>query len=324
MANQNYNGTYKDVGGAEDAYNKILSQVQGVHSDSGVARQNITNNINQAGDQFKSLFKNNIGRDATDDELSKFFQQSGDTLADQTYRSGQPLRNYTAQFIGDNFQQEANTEAKNKLSDLATQAGGLADNFMSMGQKSLASLTDSLRSYQTSLFDKLHPQLSLAAQAGGYQDSGGQTLQEQGALKDLGNQAAGILIPYGQQIQDQANAIRYGGTSAPYSLASSFAANQPNVNAAFGAGGLNFNDTNSMANLNLQRQLQLMRSNMLNQSDLWTNTQPSFGTTLGNSFANSFGKSAGSTAGNIGSSGLNNFGQWLSSPAAGAPALGAV
>lgn len=299
-----YDSPYGDVAGANEAFNKIVEQVGGAGGDSGAARQTILGQLKQAGDQFKSLYKNNIGRDATNDDLSKFFQGAGDALANPDTRSGQGLRNYTAQFIGDNFQQAAKDTATQKLSDLSGQAGTLADQYQEMGNKSLASLTDSLRSYQTSLFDKLRPQLNLAAQAGGFQDSGGQTLQEKGALTDLGNQADAILIPYGQSIQNNANAIRYGGMSAPYSLASSFAANQPNVAAGFGAGGLNFNDTNAMANFNQQRQIQLMNQQLLNASNYWTSSQPSFGSQILGTIARTpFQGSYSSGGGNLASSG---------------------
>lgn len=290
--------------GAEKAYQSILSQVQGVHSDSPTARQNILDNITQAGDQFKSLFKNNVGRDATPDEIDQFFNGSASTLSNQDMRSGENLRNYTAQFIGDNFQQASQATATSKLSDLATQAGGLADQYMQMGQKSLSNIADSLKTYQTSLFDKLRPQLNLAAQAGGYQDSGGQTLQERGALTDLGNQATAALLPYQQQIEQNANAIRYGGASAPYSLASSFAAGQPGVLANTAAGGLNYGN-NFQTNLNNQQlQLQLLNAQMNNSKDLWSSTVGS----PWNNFQNTLAGFGGLGAAQIGNSGLANFG----------------
>lgn len=292
---------YAQTSGFFDAYKKLVDQQASLGSGD---RQGLVNRLNSATDQFKTLFQNNVGRSATDTEVGQFLKDNaGSTIANsgnnglgRSETDPEGVRNSIAQYIGDTFQQQSNDTATQKLSDLSTQAGGLADQYLEMGKKSLSDLSDSLRSYQTSLFDKLRPQLNLAAQAGGYQDSGGQTLQEKGALTDLGNQATATLLPYEQSIEQNANAIRYGGASAPYSLASSFAANQPSVTSSFGSGGLNFSDQNAFSNYNQQRQLQLMKQQMLNASDLWTNTQPSFGATLGNSFARNFGGNLGDLA----------------------------
>lgn len=293
---------YASNDGFFDAYRKLVDQQ---HSLGSGDRPGLVNRLNTAGDQFKNLFTNYVGRAPTADELGKFFKENaGQTITSTNLGRSENdptgVRNNIANYIGDTFQQTANTEATNKLTDLSSQAGGLADQYTTLASQSLSNLSDSLKQYQTSLFDKLRPQLNLAAQASGYQDSGGQTLQEQGALKDLGNQATAYLLPIQKQYQDTANSIRYGGASAPYSLASSMAVSQPNVFAGSGSNALNFNNNVAFGNYDYQHQLQLMNAQRLQNELLQENTRPSFGYSLSNSFANKFG----SNLADIGKSGI--------------------
>lgn len=289
--------SYGDVPGFGDAYGKLVQQLSGLHSDSWENRQAVVGRLNSVVDQFKNLYKNNVGRDATSEEIGKYISESG---ADAILKSpngvsennAQAIRNQTAQYIGDTFQQAAQDTATQKTSDLTSKYSSLADQYMEMGKKSLGNLSDELKSYSTSLFEKLRPQLNLAAQAGGYADSGGQTLQEQGALTDLANQGRGVLANAAYGVENNANNIRYGGMAAPVSMASEFAANTPYATSALGAGGLNFNNQGYMTNLNYDRQMQARAQ----ANNIFQDQQPSFGRSLSQSFANSFGNLSGQAA----------------------------
>lgn len=254
--------------------------------------------LDKLGSQFSNLFENNVGRPPTDAEFAKMFGELGpQILSSQSGFAGinsdaQGTRNLLAQYIGDAFQGAAQETAQQKTRDLASQYGSLADQYLEMGKKSLGNLSDELKTYSTSLFEKLRPQLNLAAQAGGYADSGGQTLQEQGALKDLADQGRGKLADSAYDIETNANNIRYGGAAAPVSMASTFAANTPYAVANLGEGGTNFRNANTMADYDVERQLRLMNANRLNNELFSENASPSFGRTLSQSFANNFGKAA--------------------------------
>lgn len=288
--NITYESKYGDIPGVNEAFNKRIEYQGGIHSDSDQARKIIAKRFDDAGDQFKNLFRNSVGRDATNDNLAKFFNEAGsNAIQDPSTDSGQGLRNLTAQYIGDTFQQAAQDTATQKTSDLASKYSSLADQYMEMGKKSLGNLSDELKSYSTSLFEKLRPQLNLAAQAGGYADSGGQTLQEQGALTDLANQGRGVLADKAYEVENNANNIRYGGIAAPVSMASEFAANAPYAVSNLGGGGLAFNNAESSAQSNYLRSLGLLGA----QNKMFQEDQPSFGRTLSQNFASGLGQSFG-------------------------------
>lgn len=297
--NKTYSSDYARLGGYEDIFNRLVNQAAGSHSDSDAARKQILTRINSAADQFKSLFKNSVGRDASDDEISKFLKENaGDTIGNANQGSGrsesdtQGVRNSIAQYIGDTFQGAAQDTATQKATDLQGKYNSLADQYLEMGKKSLGNLSDDLKTYSTSLFEKLRPQLNLAAQAGGYGDSGGQTLQEQGALKDLATQGQGQLAGATYDVENNANNIRYGGMAAPVSMASQFAANTPYAVQSLGAGGYNFNNQDAFATNNYLRQLGLMDASGRINERTFENNAPSFGRSLSQSFANNFGNVA--------------------------------
>lgn len=274
---------YQDALGALPGY--LQNKFQNV--DSGLIPV-YGKQISQHADTFSNLFKNAVGRDPNESEINKFFSdyvgQNTDSLTNSNVGK-QQTRDEIAQFIGDTFKGTADQESQTKLSDLSTKYGSLADSYMEMGKKSLSGLSDSLRDYQVKLFDKLRPQLNLAAQAGGYADSGGQTLQEEGALRDLGTDAMGYMIPAQQQLESQANQIRLGGEAAPLDFASSIATQQPGMLSSMGTEALGRNWDIYNGNLNFNRQMELMKQQGRTVADL----QPSFGTRLGNSFADKFG-----------------------------------
>lgn len=301
--NITYDSKYGDIPGLNEAFNQYVEHLGANRSDSAGNRQEILNQFGGVGDAFKSQFKNFVGREATPQELERFFGESGVTraLPGSGGANAQNIRNLITQFIGDTFQQEANDAAQQKTQDLSGKYASLADSYLEMGKKSLGNLADELRTYSTSLFEKLRPQLNLAAQAGGYADSGGQTLQEQGALTDLANQDRRTLSDKAYEIETNANNIRYGGMAAPVSMASQFAANQPYVLQQQAGAALDLGNQNWLRNQDYLRQLQLAYG-----QQKWANdSQPSFGTRLwqglaeraANSAVDSLGQAAKAKAG---------------------------
>lgn len=305
------NGSNFALNGYNDAFNQFVQRLGDMHTDSYQGRKDIIGHLDNAISQFQSLFKNSVGRAATDAEVEQYTKDklAGDVspyahLGTISPVSAQGLRNSVQQYIGDNFQDAANQTAVDKTKELQGQYGSLADQFTEMGKKSLGGLSDSLKQFSTSLFEKLRPQLNLAAQAGGYADSGGQTLQEQGALKDLATNSEATLGQAGYDVENQANQIRMQGLSGPLSLSSAFAANQPNYLAnASGMASNNMQDyyqrmvdqENRMAMLGAQYKL---------AENYQENTRPSFGYTLGQHFAGSFGDASGKSANNYANTGL--------------------
>lgn len=274
-----------------EAYYKLAQQQSGLGSS---LRSGLVTRLDDAANQFKNLFKNSVGRDPTNDEIGRYLSESGaqSIISSPNGRSednAQAIRNQAAQYIGDTFQQAAQDTATQKTEALGSKYNSLADQYMEMGKKSLGNLSDSLKQYSTSLFEKLRPQLNLAAQAGGYADSGGQTLQEKGALTDLANQGQGVLGNAEYDVENNANNIRYGGMAAPVSMASEFAANTPYAVQNLGAGGVNFNNSDSQAQSQYLRQLGLLSA----QGKLMQDQQPSFGRTLSQNFGQSLGQNAG-------------------------------
>lgn len=285
---------YDKLSGFISAYDKIKDQQIGLGANDQASRQGLVKRLNDVGNQFKTLFENNVGRAATDDELNKFFSESaGQSIAQSPYGKSeedtQNVRNKTAQYIGDTFQKTAQDTALEKTKGLADQYGGLADQYLAMGKNSLSSLADDIRSYSVSLFDKLRPQLNLAAQAGGYGDSGGQTLQEQGALKDLATEGGNYLADKAYGLESNANAIRYGGQAAPLGMEASYVASQPYALSDFANNAGSYNQNVALNRMGFQNQLGLLGA----QGAMMQNLQPSFGSTLAQSFANSFGRNAG-------------------------------
>lgn len=292
---QEYYSDYAGLAGYEDMFNKRIQVLGGARADSPENRAKTIQQIDNSINQFRTLFSNSVGRAPTVDEIGKYVSENAATSvfgSAYTHKneetSGVDVRNAIQQYIADSFQGAANDVAQTKLSDLSTQAGKLSDQYLQMGKRSLGSLADDLKSYQVSLFDKLRPQLNLAAQTGGYGDSGGQTLQEQGALKDLANQATGIMAPLQYEVANNADTIRFGGASAPYQLASSTAAGMPARLADLGGGALKMNYSQLLNQLNNDAAM----NRLVFQGGVASNLQNN-----GFKFGNNFGQSAGQVAG---------------------------
>jgi len=222
-----YESPYANIPGYEQAFNRKIAIAALSHSDSPEARQRIIKDLDNGVDQFKNIFSNSVGRDPTAEEFKKAFTENISPAMVEQGMSGQTLRDSITQYIGDTFKRAAEQTAQDKTTALSSQYGSLADTFLEQGKKSLGGLSDSLKQFSTSLFEKLRPQLSLAAQAGGYADSGGQTLQEQGALKDLAANSESVLGQANYDLNNRSDAIRFAGESGPLSLASSYASNAP-------------------------------------------------------------------------------------------------
>jgi hypothetical protein len=297
------NGPMTSYGG--DAYNgayqTLLQQVQGLHSDSGYARQMIGTRLNTATDQFKSSFSNLVGRDPTQDEINQFLSQSAGSLitssnggTGRSENDQQSILNQINQFVGQNFHKAAQDYATQQLQDQQGQWQGLADTARSQGNDAINNVQSSLLDYQSKLFDRLRPNLLTSLKAQGLLDTGGLNEAEAGVQGDLANNASQYIAGLKYQNETNANNISLGGKAAPIQFAQSNATGQPDYLTGVSNGAMGFNNGTYMDNLNYQHQLGLIGAQTSAQASL----QPSFMRTLGQSFASNFGSTVGSNVGN--------------------------
>lgn len=249
--------------------------------------EDTANLITQYGDQFSSLFKNYVGRDPSGDEVAKFYGQV--VTPNGRYADQQQLRDRTATFVGDTFQQEAQQQAQSILEGQKAEAGRLSDLYRTQGQASIATVEGRLKEYQASLFEKLRPQLITSLQAQGLLNTGALNQSIAGAQKDLADQSSNFLTSAYLDNENQANAIKFGGEAAPYQYKAGMAQNMVGTLQQAGIGGLQ-NAYNTQASQNqYQMQLGLMRE----QSRLAQEAQPGFGRTFTQSLAGSMGNGLG-------------------------------
>lgn len=278
-------GTYSDNAGYGKAFMKIKDLQHGSGQDDSAKANEY---LNQYGNQFSSQFKNLVGRAPTSDEISNFYDQviaPVGTFPGGVYAGQQQLGDLTRSFISNNYSGAAEDQAKTDLTNQQGEATRLSDLLMSEGKKSLGDIASQLRDYQVSLFDKLRPQLNLSAQASGFADSGGQTLQEQGALTDLGNASTQFLLPQYSDLSNRALDVKYGGQSAPYLYDQNSILGRSDYLKGMGQSSLDRAFQSALGDQSYARQRDLMQY----QNDLIGSRQPSFGSTLSQSFANKFG-----------------------------------
>lgn len=300
------------------AYQSLYQQLQGVHSDSAQAEQQIGTRLNNVTDQFKSSFYNLVGRDPSQDEINTFLSQGAGNIISQanggtgrTEADSQNVLNQINQFVGQNFHKAAQDYATQQLQDQQTQANSLADLFRQQGSTALDKYTtdtnqgindtqNALLDYQSKLFDRLRPNLLTSLKAQGLLDTGGLNEAEAGVQGDLANNASQYIAGLKQQqtgnianlrlINEQgANQIAFGGAQAPYLYKQQQITGQPAYLEGQGNGAVNFNNGTYIDNLNYQHQLGLIGA----QADAQQRLQPSFMRTLGQSTAQSMGNQFG-------------------------------
>lgn len=257
--------------------------------------QDAATTLNQYGNQFIQLFKNYVGRDPGDNEVSQFFN----TVVAPTgrYSDNQKLRDQTASFIGDTYQDAAKQQAQNELAGQEAQATQLSNIFRTQGAESVNKYRDSLLDFTQKLVERVRPNLITSMQAQGLLNTGGLNQAIAGQQQDFANQSAQQVADLQLQNDQQADAIKFGGQSAQYEFNKAQSMNRlPNLLAAGQQGLLNAYNTQSQQNLFAQQQA-MQRALLASQ-----NRKQSFGSVFGNSLAQSLGTSLGKVAYNSGES----------------------
>lgn len=283
---------YSGLSGYQKAYQQLFDQLVGLNSDSQQARLGQANALVDVTNQFKSLWTNMVGRAPTEDELNEFLSNSaGNIVTNAAQGSGRVaqdptnVRNQIAQYVGDTGQQAAQAYGEQQLADQQGKANELADLFRTQGRQAISSTEDQLLDYQNRLFERLRPNLMTSLQAQGLLNTGALNETFAGKAKDLSDQAQQFLIQANLDNENQANAIAYGGASAPYLFKQGNITNQPNFLLQAGQDALNKNTATFMSNLDYQHQLGLIDAQRRAQEAM----QPSFLHTFGQSAAQSLG-----------------------------------
>lgn len=240
-----YNGTQ----GFYDAYNAI--------SKGRAANEGDIQNLERYGDQFTTMFRNLVGRDPQSGEVGQFF--SGVVAGGGNFSDPQILRDRTASFIGDTYQQAAQEVAQEKLKGQEAEAMRLSDLFRQQGNQAINTAEQSLLDYQSRLFERLRPNLITSLQSQGLLNTGGLNTAVAGAQGDLANSVSQSLLDQRLANDQQANAIAFGGASAPYEFQRSQIMNQPSYLQSQGQNALNNSFQTFLTNLNFQNQLALQR-----------------------------------------------------------------
>lgn len=255
-----------------------------------------TDTITQAAEQFNSLFRNLVGRDPNPDEANQFYTshlarrpwEYGDANS-QDYRA---LRDTATSYINDNFQQAIQDDVNRQLTAQQGEANRLADLFRSQGNQAINGVEESLLGYQQKLFERLRPQLLTSLQSQGLLDTGGLNMALAGQQGDLARDAGQQVADLRFQNEQQANAIAFGGASAPFNFQQSMAQNRVPYLQQQAQGGLQNLFQQRFADQQFGNQLALLNR----QAQIQREMRPSFLNTLGQSTAASMG---------------SNFGQWF-------------
>jgi hypothetical protein len=277
------------LSGYNTAYQQLLKQQQSLGSN---ATADLHNRLNAVGTQFTQLWTNLVGRAPTPDELDAFYSTNAGNIiansANGTARSETDptnVRNQIAQYVGDTGQRAAQDYATQQLEAQQAKANELADLFRTQGRKAISDTEAGLLDYQNRLFERLRPNLLTSLQAQGLLNTGGMNEAFAGKAKDLSDQGQQFLLQAQLDNENQANAIAYGGASAPYMFKQSNIMNQPNMLMQSGQNALNANTNTFMSNLDYTHQLGLLAQ----QNKYMQENQPSFLRTFGQTAATSLG-----------------------------------
>jgi len=277
-----YNGTQ----GFYDAWNSIHKGRTPTEADIGV--------INSYGDQFSTLFRNYVGRDANSVEQDQFFK--GVVVPQGAFADPQKLRDRTASFIGDTFQEAAKDQSGIELQKQQGQANTLADLFRKQSSDTLNQYSQGLQDFSAKLMERVRPQLITSLQAQGLLNTGGLNEAIAGQQADFVNQASQQVNDLRLQQNQQADAISFGGASSQYEFDKANTLNRLPLLQQMGNTGLtNAYNTQAQSNLFAQQMNYLNRQGQLQQRQ-----KTGFGSVFGNSLAQSLGTSLGKVSASSG------------------------
>lgn len=265
--------------------------------------------INAALADFSGQFKNLVGRDPTVEERGAYLGNLVGSSGLDAFRNnrGLELNALTSQYIGYQYADEANRIAQEQLVGQQGEANRLADLFQTQGNTAINNTEGALLDYQNRLFERLRPNLITSLQAQGLLNTGALNTSIAGAQGDLAAAGSEEMRNLRLQNEQQANAIRFAGQSAPYEFQQQQILNRPGMLQQQANTGL-ANAYNTFTNqLNFQNQQALMRLQQQLQprqsggffKNLGSALAPSFGTSLGGSLGKWFSPSTAASASGV-------------------------
>ncbi len=285
---QTFDSKWAGVAGYEDAYRRLAEQQSALGSS---ARGDIVRRLDTVGSQFNSMFESLVGRAPNTEELGRFYTETGGDIVynsplGRSEADSVNVRNQVGMYVNDTFQKTAQQVAEEQLRGQQTEADSLAELFRGQGRSAISQTENQLLDFQTRLFERLRPQMMTSLQAQGLLNTGALNESLAGAAKDLSDASQTTLMDMNFQNEQQANAIKFGGASAPYEFSKAAIMGRPDNMRQTGMDALNRAFTTYSQNLDFQQKSALMRQ-QINAS------KPSFLNTLGQSFATQLGKSGG-------------------------------
>lgn len=239
---------------------------------------------------FTNLFRQLVGRDPNETEVGQLYQQ---VAADprrfgETFGQG-TTNDWLRDFVGTNFQRQAEDQTKVELQNQQVEANRLADLFRTQGNTTAGTLESQLSDFVQRTFEKVRPNLITSLQAQGLLNTGGLNESLAGQASDLTKNAQNIVADYRLQNEQQANEIAFGGASAPYQFQQMMAMNRiPNLQQQ-SQDAITRGFQSQMQQNAYQNQLGLLAA----QRNATKSLQPSFLRTLGQSTAQGMGNSFG-------------------------------
>lgn len=261
--------------------------------------QTYENKFASATDDFAGQFKQLVGRDPTQSEVSSYLGQvvGGSGLDAFGNNRGLELSQLTSNFIGSRYADEADKVATQKLTDQQGEATRLSDLFRSQGNQTINDTEFSLLDYQNKLFERLRPNLITSLQSQGLLNTGGLNQAIAGAQGDLATAGSDQLRQERLANDQAANQISFAGASAPYQYQQNQIMNTPTNLQNASQTGLS-NAYNTFTNqLNFQNQSALINQQYALAAQLKAKNSGGFFSSLGNSLAPSLGTSIGSSLG---------------------------
>jgi hypothetical protein len=280
------------------AYQDNYKQIKGNTGAGGFVWNdaNTSSKLNEYGNTFTNLFQSLVGRAPSNDELNQIYGSVLPEVLNSSgglqHTTGQQLGDITKNYIGDNFQKAAQDQAVQELQGQQNQATQLADLFRQQGNTTASSLEGQLQDFVQRTFEKVRPQMITSLQAQGLLNTGAVDQAMAGKLSDLTSAAKDQVFDYRLNNENQANAIQFGGASAPYEYQKALTMGRPDQLLQQAQGGLSRLFQTAQQQQAFAQQVALQNNLAHQQAGL----QPSFLRTLGQSTASSLGNSLGQWA----------------------------
>jgi hypothetical protein len=277
--------------------------------------QSYENRFAGATQDFAAQFKSLVGRDPDANEVSSYLGQivGGSGLDAFGNNRGLELSQLASNYIGNTYAGDVEQRGLNELQGQQAEAQRLSDLFRTQGNQAINDTESSLLDYQNKLFERLRPNLITSLQSQGLLNTGGLNQAMAGAQGDLATAGSEELRNLRLQNEQQANAIQFGGQSAPYEYQKALAQSRvPNAQNAANT-GLNNAYGTFMNQLNFQNQMALMNQQAAinasnsNKGGFFKQLGGALPGMLNQTFGNAFGSAAsGQTSQNLASANYYN------------------